>query len=50
VRTSNAFSNAPMLAINDRLGFRIVNTCTDWQAEVANVRRALGWRVPALES
>ena len=42
VRTGNAFSNAPMLAINDALGFEVVSTSTDWQAEVAHVRRALG--------
>jgi mycothiol synthase len=31
VRTGNAFSNAPMLAINDALGFRVVSTRTEWQ-------------------
>jgi GNAT superfamily N-acetyltransferase len=34
VRTGNAFSNAPMLAINDALGFKVVSTRTEWQAEV----------------
>lgn len=34
VRTGNAFSNAPMLAINDALGFKVVSTTTDWQVEV----------------
>ena len=41
VRTGNAFSNAPMLAINDALGFDVISTSTDWQADVADVRRAL---------
>lgn len=34
VRTGNAFSNAPMLAINDALGFKVVSTRTEWRAEV----------------
>lgn len=34
VRTDNAVSNAPMLAINDQLGFRIVRTRTEWQLHV----------------
>ena len=38
VRTDNAFSNAPMLAINDLLGFTVVSTRTDWQADVADLR------------
>ena len=42
VRTGNAFSNAPMLAINDALGFVVVSTRTDWQADVAEVGAALG--------
>lgn len=42
VRTGNAFSNAPMLAINNALGFKVVSTCTDWQAEVGDVRRGSG--------
>jgi mycothiol synthase len=40
VRTGNAFSNAPMLAINDALGFEVVSTTTDWQVDVADVLRA----------
>ena len=40
VRTGNAFSNAPMLAINDALGFRVINTQTNWQIDVADVRQA----------
>lgn len=34
VRTGNALSNAPMLAVNDALGFRLVSMSTDWQAQV----------------
>lgn len=41
VRTGNAFSNGPMLAINDAVGFKVINTRTEWQADVADVRRAL---------
>jgi len=41
VRTDNAFSNAPMLAINDRLGFAVISTRTEWQADVGDVRRSL---------
>jgi GNAT superfamily N-acetyltransferase len=41
VRTGNAFSNAPMLAINDALGFRVINTQTEWQADVEHVLKAL---------
>jgi mycothiol synthase len=40
IRTGNAFSNAPMLAINDALGFTVISTRTEWQADVAEVRRA----------
>jgi RimJ/RimL family protein N-acetyltransferase len=42
VRTDNAFSNAPMLAINNRLGFEVISTRTEWQADVGAVRRSLG--------
>jgi GNAT superfamily N-acetyltransferase len=41
VRTDNAFSNAPMLAINDALGFEVISTITEWQADVTDVRRAV---------
>lgn len=41
VRTGNAFSNAPMLAINDALGFRVIHTQTEWQADAAHVLEAL---------
>jgi len=40
VRTANAFSNEPMLAINDALGFTIVEVQTDWQGQVARLRDA----------
>lgn len=41
LRTGNAFSNGPMLAINDALGYAVVSTTTEWQAEVAQVRSLL---------
>jgi mycothiol synthase len=41
VRTDNAFSNAPMLAINDALGFKITSTRTEWQAEADHILHAL---------
>ena len=41
VHTGNAFSNAPMLAINDALGFRVISTRTEWQADVADLRSGL---------
>ncbi|MEA3055970.1 MAG: hypothetical protein QOD30_1402 [Actinomycetota bacterium] len=37
VRTGNAFSNAPMLAINDTLGFRVTASRTEWQADVTHL-------------
>jgi mycothiol synthase len=40
-KTDNASSNAPMLAINDALGFKVVRTRTEWQAGVANRVRAV---------
>ncbi len=42
IRTDNAFSNGPMLAINDALGFKVVSTRTEWQAEVIDLVRTLG--------
>lgn len=42
VRTDNAQSNEPMLGINDQLGFRLVSTRTEWQADPAEVLTALG--------
>jgi RimJ/RimL family protein N-acetyltransferase len=41
VRTGNAFSNDPMLAINDALGFEVVEVTTEWQASMGDVRRAM---------
>ena len=41
VRTGNAFSNAPMLAINDALGFDEISAQTEWQADVEQVLDAL---------
>ncbi len=41
VRTDNAFSNASMLAINDALGFKVISTRTEWQADVGDLVRAL---------
>jgi mycothiol synthase len=37
VQTENALSNAPMLAINDALGFKVVSTRTEWQADVRDL-------------
>jgi GNAT superfamily N-acetyltransferase len=34
MRTTNAWSNAPMLAINDELGYRVTATCTTWQLPI----------------
>ena len=41
MRTENATSNAPMLAINDALSFKVINTRTQWQAEVSGLLGAL---------
>jgi RimJ/RimL family protein N-acetyltransferase len=41
IRTQNAFSNAPMLAINNELGFVVVATQTAWEADVEGVLRRL---------
>jgi RimJ/RimL family protein N-acetyltransferase len=41
VRTSNAFSNEAMLAINTALGFEVVEVRTEWQGPVAAMREAL---------
>jgi mycothiol synthase len=42
IRTGNAISNAPMLAINSVLGFKVTGTRTEWQAEAEHVGRLLG--------
>ena len=39
--TGNAFSNAPMLAINDALGFEVISVRTEWQCDAHSVRAAL---------
>lgn len=41
MRTTNAYSNAPMLAINDELGYVVTASSTAWQVETAAVRDAL---------
>ncbi|MGH9048076.1 MAG: GNAT family N-acetyltransferase [Acidimicrobiales bacterium] len=41
IRTDNAFSNAPMLAINKSLGFEVISTRTEWQADVSDIAAAL---------
>ncbi|MGH8996685.1 MAG: GNAT family N-acetyltransferase [Acidimicrobiales bacterium] len=41
IRTDNAFSNAPMLAINEALGFKVVRTRTEWQVKANDARRVL---------
>jgi mycothiol synthase len=41
VRTENASSNAPMLAINATLGFKIISTRTEWQADARELLHAL---------
>jgi mycothiol synthase len=41
VRTGNASSNEPMLAINHALGFAVVDVRTEWQADVPDLVRAL---------
>jgi mycothiol synthase len=41
VRTENAFSNGPMLAINDVLGFQVTRVRTEWQVNVEDARRSL---------
>jgi mycothiol synthase len=39
IRTHNAFSNAPMLAINDEVGFVVTARQTVWEADVDEVLR-----------
>ena len=34
IRTTNAFTNGPMLAINDAMGFKVTKTLTEWQARI----------------
>ncbi len=42
VVTGNAYSNDPMLGINNALGFKITRSQTEWQGDLATVRAALG--------
>lgn len=42
VRTGNADSNAPMLAINTRLGFTQAWADTIWEVGIADARRYVG--------
>jgi hypothetical protein len=39
VRTGNAFSNKPMLAINDALGFNVVEVLTEWQGNAGELQQ-----------
>jgi RimJ/RimL family protein N-acetyltransferase len=41
VHTGNAFSNDAMLAINDALGFTVVEVRTEWQGSTRELRRAM---------
>jgi mycothiol synthase len=40
IRTGNAFSNGPMLAINDALGFTVVEVRTEWQGDILQLHNA----------
>lgn len=42
IRTGNAFSNGPMVAINEALGFRVTRTRTHWQVDLRQAAKALG--------
>lgn len=44
IRTGNAYSNAPMLSINDRLGFKVTFSSTVWQIALPDARRYVGVR------
>ena len=41
VDTENAYTNEPMLRINEAMGFELSHTLNDWQAPVAAIRVAL---------
>lgn len=41
IRTGNAYSNAPMLSINDRLGFTVVLSAMVWETKYADAARYL---------
>ena len=47
IRTDNAASNAPMLAINNALGFRTVRSNGGWQVPVEPARRLAHARLSA---
>ena len=47
VRTENADANAPMLKINEELGFRPYKADSLWQVETARVQEYLGQTVAA---
>lgn len=38
IETGTAASNVPMLSLNRELGFRLVQSSTEWELEVARVR------------
>jgi len=42
IRTGNAYSNAPMLSINDRLGFKVAWSVMVWQLPIADAKRYVG--------
>lgn len=42
IRTGNAYSNDPMLGINNKLGFKETRAFTAWQATVEQVRERVG--------
>lgn len=44
IRTGNAYSNAPMLSINDRLGFKVVWSSVHWQLPLAKAKEYLAGR------
>jgi GNAT superfamily N-acetyltransferase len=41
IQTGNAYSNAPMLSINDRLGFKVTWSTMVWQLKIADARKYL---------
>jgi hypothetical protein len=47
VRTSNAFSNTPMLAINSMLGFKIIGVRTEWQGQMVTCAAPCAAELPA---
>ena len=50
VRTGNAQSNAPMLRINEQLGFRPYRSNINWQVEIERVEAWLASRAAAVSS